>query len=218
MKDFIKDKIREGLIESILDEDYPTTWNVEDFKKLNSFNTRVRYCEANLQRISSGSARIVYKIDDEKVLKLAKNKKGIAQNGAETQWMNDYYFDEILAKIIDADPNDLWVEMELARKVTPQMFKSYFGFDINIIFKYLTHRFNINNGRKSYFGDVSPEIADVLSENRDIQTIYEFADACGSVGDLGKLSSYGLVKRGGHDSIVIIDFGLNNDVWKSYYS
>ena len=41
------------------------------FKSLPSFAARVRYCNEKLQRISSGSARIVYKIDDEKVLKLA---------------------------------------------------------------------------------------------------------------------------------------------------
>ena len=54
---------------------YPASFNMEEFKNCNSFAARVRYCQARLPRISSGSSRIVYKIDDEKVLKLAKNAK-----------------------------------------------------------------------------------------------------------------------------------------------
>ena len=37
------------------------------------------------------------------------------------------------------------------------------------------------------------------------------------VGDLCKLNTYGLVKRNGEDTIVMIDYGLNNDVWQDYY-
>ena len=37
-------------------------------------------------------------------------------------------------------------------------------------------------------------------------------------GDLAKINSYGIVKRGGSDRIVLIDFGLTNNVWDSYYS
>jgi hypothetical protein len=32
------------------------------------------------------------------------------------------------------------------------------------------------------------------------------------VGDFGRLNSYGLVNRNGVDDIVIIDFGLTNDI------
>lgn len=58
---------------------YPETFNMEEFKSISRFASRIKYCETHLQRISSGSGRIVYKIDDEKVLKLAKNPKGVAQ-------------------------------------------------------------------------------------------------------------------------------------------
>ena len=37
------------------------------------------------------------------------------------------------------------------------------------------------------------------------------------VGDLLKISSYGVVKRDGQDAIVLIDYGLNNEVYDSYY-
>lgn len=221
MKDFIKKRLKESLedtmLESILDEDYPTNFNMEEFKKLNNFAKRIRYCKDNLQYISSGSGRSVFKVDETKVLKLAKNAKGVAQNEAEAQWMNDYYFDSILAKVIDSHPKDLWVEMEMAHRVSAQMFKNYFGYPIDIIFRYIQHRFLVNNGKKDYWSDVAPEIAEVLHENQNVQSIYEFADANDTVGDLGRLNTYGLVKRGGQDTIVIIDFGLSGEVQNAYY-
>jgi hypothetical protein len=35
---------------------------------------------------------------------------------------------------------------------------------------------------------------------------------------IGRLNSYGLVNRNGVDDIVIIDFGLTNDIYDTYYS
>jgi hypothetical protein len=37
------------------------------------------------------------------------------------------------------------------------------------------------------------------------------------VGDLIRTSSYGLVKRNGQDTIVLIDYGLNQENYDSYY-
>ena len=78
-----------------IEEEYPISWNVEEFSKLKSFNQRIQYCEKNLTRISSGSSRIAYKIDDTKVLKLAKNKKGIAQNNVEIDYSHKMPLDQI---------------------------------------------------------------------------------------------------------------------------
>ena len=115
MKKLIKKSLKESLvfeiIEQMLGEEYPTNFNLETFKSLTSFNQRIQYCESTLKRISSGSSRIVYMVDDTKVLKLAKNKKGIVQNEAETMKSNYHDLRDLVAKTFDADENDLWVEM-----------------------------------------------------------------------------------------------------------
>ena len=36
-------------------------------------------------------------------------------------------------------------------------------------------------------------------------------------GDLQRLSSYGVVRRNGREKMVIIDFGLTEDVFNNYY-
>jgi hypothetical protein len=36
-------------------------------------------------------------------------------------------------------------------------------------------------------------------------------------GDLQRLSSYGVVRRNGQEEMVIVDFGLTEDVFNNYY-
>ncbi len=224
MKQFIKQHIRESLteqiIESLLDEDYPTNWNIEEFKKLNSFAQRIKYCQENLQRISSGSSRIVYKIDDEKVLKLAKNKKGLRQNENEAMYGNYHDLSDITARVFAYDENDLWIEMELARRVTPQIFKNVVGYPFDIYANALSkHYSDINPQKRTYAPKIDPEIMSQMWEN---EFIYSMLSLIGGydipVGDLMRLSTYGLVKRDGHDQIVMVDYGLDQNTLKDYYS
>ena len=108
-----------------LREDYPSHFDMEHFKSLKTFAQRIRYCDANLKRIGGGSSRIVFKIDDQKVLKLAKNKKGIVQNDTEIDRGNDTYYSSILAQVFDSDDDGLWVEMELATPINKYEFYFY---------------------------------------------------------------------------------------------
>lgn len=219
----MKIKITEGQYNSIIqrsiEEDYPTNWNVEEFSKLKSFNQRIQYCEKNLVRISSGSSRIVYKIDDTKVLKLAKNKKGLAQNEAEIDYSQDYMMDDIVAEIFHSDENNLWLEMELARKVTSAMFQNIVGFTFEEYVDGVWYQEENLRPRKSSYKRPKPEKIDEMWENEFVSRIF---DVMGSyenfvAGDLTKLSTYGVVKRDNQDTIVLIDFGLTQDVYDSYY-
>ncbi len=202
-----------------LEEDYPTNWDVEEFKKLTSFSQRVQYCQDRLQRISSGSARIVYKIDDTKVLKLAKNKKGLAQNQTEIDFSNDYMWDGLVAEIIESDENALWVEMELARKVTPKIFQEVTGLNFDEYCDSLRYYHSQATNRKNmYTPSTKPESYDDMWEN---EYGYGMLNLVGSydlpIGDLCRLSTYGVVNRNGQNEIVMIDYGLTKSVYDSYY-
>jgi hypothetical protein len=207
----------EAIVETI-DEDYPKTFDKEHFESLTSFAARVRYCEEHLQRISSGSSRIAYKIDNEKVLKLAKNKKGIAQNEVEIEYSKYHDIEDIVARVFDYHPNALWVEMELARKVTKAIFSKVTGLNFDDFGKTLINHYSQNQGRGKKF-NVHPEIVEMMWED---EFAYQFLDFVGGydvpAGDLARTSSYGLVKRNGEDDIVLIDYGLTSDVYQSYYS
>jgi hypothetical protein len=208
-----------NFIKKDLEEDYPTSWNIDEFKKLNSFASRIDYCNRNLQRVSSGSSRVVYKVDDTKVLKLAKNKKGLAQNEVEIEFGNYYDLEDIVAKVFESDNNNLWVEMELARKVTPKLFMEIVGVDFDQYCKTLRYHHNqVTGNNNRMFGYSKPDNYDEMWEN---EFVYDMLNFLGNyeppVGDLCRLSTYGVVNRNGQNHIVMIDYGLTSDVYDSYY-
>lgn len=203
---------------SDLGEDYPPSWNLETFKALKSFSKRVAYCNQNLQRISSGSGRIAYKIDEEKVLKLAKNDKGVAQNSVERDWYVQDSYSDIVAKVFEVDENDLWIEMELAKKIGPNRFKSLVGASVDDVGMYLNELDNRDHGKEPPWRRVTPEVKEQLDNNEWVQRVYTLCREVDlSPGDFGRVSSFGEVTRDGKPAVVIIDMGLTNAVYKQHY-
>jgi hypothetical protein len=223
----IRQKLREGLhlemyfdenAPTLVDEDYPQSWSIEEFKKLTSFNSRIKYCETHLQRISSGSSRIVYKIDEEKVLKLAKNKKGLAQNEVEIEYSEDYLLEGILAKIYEYDENNLWVEMELAQKLTKNEFKRIVGFSFDDFAK-AVNNVGVENTGRGFKRQIDSELFSSMWDNEFITGIFDLIGSWGiPSGDLQRMSSYGIVSGDSNERVVLIDYGLTNDVYNTYYS
>ena len=199
---------------------YPESFIMDYFKSLSSFSQRILYCEKHLQRISSGSSRIVYKIDDNTVLKLAKNRKGLAQNEEEGQ--PDFYKDSIglFAKVYDTDMDYEWIEMQLAQKAKPSDFKRLTGFDFNTVCCWIDYcspnRYRNTNPLESFFSSSN------FNENWDEYGLFaKLQEYIGNydvpVGDLKRISSWGIVKNEGDEELVLIDYGLSNDILNNYY-
>jgi hypothetical protein len=215
MKIIISESQYNKIIHTQVDEDYPLTWNLEYFKSLRSFNKRKKYCDEQLIRISSGSSRIVYKIDDEKVLKLAYNKKGLGQNEIEIEYGRYYDIQDIVAKTFDYDDNNLWVEMELAKKMKKEDFKNIVGFSFEDYCNFIRYQYGRRNNYKHI---TEPLNSSEMWENEFINEIVSYmVNYDIPSGDLCRTSTYGLVKRNGDDKIVMIDYGLTEKVYSSYY-
>jgi len=219
VRNLIRSVLYETFERSNLLEDYPTSFDMEYFKTLNSFSDRIKYCEQNLQRISSGSSRIVYKIDDEKVLKLAKNKKGLAQNETEALYSSYKDLDYVLARVYDYSEDYLWIEMELARKITSSDFKRITGFSFED-FAVAVHNYGINSGNGVGFEkEIDKSVLESMWEDEFVFEIFQYIGNYGvPSGDLTKKSTYGIVKGDGDERVVIIDYGLTSDVYDSYYN
>ena len=225
MKELIKKRLSESLthklIETYLEEDYPTNFDLGEFSKLTSFNKRREYCKDRLKRIAAGSSRIVYLVDDTKVLKLAFNKKGLAQNDIEATHSNYHDMKDITAQVFAHDENNLWIEMELAKKVTPQIFERVVGFSFkDYCIALNNYALDVNPQRYRFLRKepMTQEIIDAMWENEFIYDMFTFMGGYDApVGDLMKMDSYGLVNRNGKDTIVMIDYGITNDVWDEYY-
>lgn len=214
----IKDIVSESLTK-ILEMAYPASFNMEEFKALRSFKDRIEYCNARLPKIGTGSSRIVYKIDDEKCLKLAKNKKGIAQNQVEIDNGNDSYFSFIPA-VYDSDYDGTFVEMQLCRQATPQLFQQRYGVPFGVFQCMIQEAINETSRFKhNPFAQFSEQLQEVWGKDdetcRFFSDVYEYAVQNGrEAGDLLRIKNWGV---DGNGDFVLIDFGFDAEVAKLYY-
>lgn len=189
------------------------------FLNINSYAGKIKFANQNLERIGSGSGRIVYNIDGEKALKLAKNAKGVAQNEAEAN--AGYYMDtqNIVAKVFDNADDYTWLISELAKKVTKKRIEELTGIpSLNDLYYFLKNFKDLNNGKRKIFGQ-KKEMEDFLWENEFVNDLVDFiANYNQSVGDMGRPSTYGEVLRDGQPTIVLTDYGLNDEVYDTHYS
>lgn len=219
--------ITEEQLNVIKEMAYPVNFNMEEFKSIRSFADRVKYCENRLKKLGAGTSRRVYQIDNEKCLKLAKNRKGIAQNIEEINLGNDMYAGSCFAKVYDYDSNGLFVEMELARRAKESDFERLVGipFDVycDIIVRTAANYLPSNNQSRNWINKSMEDSYEYVMDNiDDFEFISEVIDYMGNYqvkayGDLQRLSSYGVVRRDGQEEMVIVDFGLTEDVFNNYY-
>jgi hypothetical protein len=190
-----------------------------EFLEIKSFAGKMRYAKEHLAGIGSGTGRAVFDIDGEKVLKLAKNQKGIAQNEAEAG--AGYYRDthNIVAIVFDSADNDEWLISEKGKKVNEKRIKELTDIpSLNELYYYVRNFVSSNNGKGNTFSQ-EPEIVELLNENEFAQELTEFiANYNQSPGDMNRPSTYGEVLRNGQPTIVLTDYGLNDEVYDTYYA
>jgi mRNA-degrading endonuclease RelE of RelBE toxin-antitoxin system len=211
------------LKENLEDEaNYPKEFDLQYFNNLNSFAKRVQYCNQKLYRLASGSARIVYMIDNETVLKLAKNRKGIAQNEVEAG-MGEYYDlvdTGIFAAVYAHDERNLWIEMEFARRSRQSDFRRLIGVDFKTFCQFVDKAHGQYTPSRTWRSPMSNETFNHLIESNDFFNALNYylsnyqPDV---IGDLKRISSWGVAKRDSKEFLTLIDFGLNDDTYDKYY-
>lgn len=198
------------LIETLISE-FREGFDLKLFLHMKSFAQQVRYANSNLRRMASGSARIIYEISDDRVLKLAKNAKGIAQNEVEGDWGLQSMYGDIISKVVEEDKEYRWIVSQRAKKITKSEFKSLVGIDIDTFFIVL--KVDLANHKFTYLS-IDKE---VLEKVRSLEFYDRITRMCRDfdleIGDFGRISSYGEVD--GH--IVITDYGLTSTVYQEFY-
>jgi len=198
-------------------EDFPKF--LEGFNQIRSFKGRMDFANEHLQRIGSGSGRVVYDIDGEKVFKLAKNAKGIAQNEAEAGV--GYYADtlHVVTEIFDSADDNSWLVSEQAKMVNEKRIKELTGIpSLNDLYYFLRNTVDQNKGGRKMFGQ-DKEVEEFFWENEFASDLITFVVNYGQTpGDMGRPSTYGEVLRDGQPTIVLTDYGLNDEVFNTHYS
>jgi len=218
-----------SIVENILQEmTYPSNFDLQYFSTIPTFKDRIKYCKDRLKLIGNGTSRIAFQVDDKKVLKIAKNSKGIAQNIKEEDWGRNQY--GCFAKIYEADTNNhTWIEMELASKVTFKNFIEHFGLSAKSllpVFEYVYNTYtDINKNNKL---PEKEQIEEFLKnniynkKNKELYNLYQYIldyqpDKL-TIKDWCRSDNWGKVNRNGKEYYVIIDDGFDEDIWNKYYA
>ena len=187
------------------------------FEYLSSLDTEeaLKYCTEQLgENVGIGSSRAVFQIDDAQVLKLALNQKGIAQNRVEasTKQMKSPLFPYILY----TDNNNKWLVTEYVLPAQQDDFEHCLGMD-----KY------------DFFYDIIPDIKNLKYRGGMSAYEDEFAYYHGDsefyrllakyildydipIGDIVRIENWGITKRNGQETLVILDPGWNKETMRLY--
>lgn len=205
-------------VKKCLKEAMDERFSFEQLKSIPSFKGRLKYCTDTLGfRIGSGSSRTCFQLDDNRILKLALNAKGIAQNSVEGQ--RDYYLDGLgirpeIYNETDFDTN-LWIVCEYVLPAKKADFPKVLGLTwddfVDFIF---TSGSQMGRGKGQQRLDWET-FANLLENNEQLNAINDYIVNYGvPIGDLTRMANYGLSRNNG---IVILDTGLDDWVFDNYY-
>ena len=173
------------------------------------------YCTKELgQNVGEGSSRAVFQIDDVQVLKLALNEKGIAQNRVEasTKEMKSPLFPYILY----VDENNKWLVTEYVLPAEGKDFEHCLGFGCGHFFYHIIESIKglkYDGGMSAYEDEFVPYFGD--SEFYRLLAKY-ILDYDMPIGDIQRIENWGVTKRNGKDTLVILDPGWNKETMKLY--
>lgn len=206
-------------IREILSEATDGQFSTQELTNLRSFEEKLRYCQHHLGKyIGKGSSRIVYQIDDEKVLKLAWNKKGLWQNSEEASWFKKNY--DIFPKIYEYDDNNYqWIICEYVLPANAKDFKYCLGLSWKDFRIFVTTA-------SSQYGDPenklisTQDFIDLCKEEPFLDELNRYmCDYClNTFYDLCDLANWGLTQRNGNARLVLLDHGINDVIYNKFYS
>ena len=200
----------------------PDTWDKDKFKQrpaIKTFRDIIEYASEKADEVGRGSSRVAFKIDyknQDTVLKIAKNEKGLSQNKQEIGYLSDDFIKNlnITIPMIDYDTDNIkpkWIHTELADKAEEQDFIN----ELNVTLKefVLFCRYSIlppKNLDKDAHGLIDSKINKNLYKSFT-KLLLHYNDL--EAGDLLRIENWGIYKN----KLVIIDIGFDSTS-KALYS
>lgn len=199
-----------------------SNFNYNDLTAIRTFSGRVRYCRNFLPFIGRGSSRIVFQLPNGHALKLASNKKGMMQN--EQEHLYEQYAQTLgIVPITYAGADDeTWIEVELATKVKSSDFPSLVGVNMKDFFNFLQTSYCLRStSRSARFAHMpisQEKYVDMLEQHQELAEWDDYiANSEPVVSDMLRPSQYGKVKRKNYNQLVLVDYGLTDDIFNNYY-
>jgi hypothetical protein len=172
----------------------------------------------------SGSSRVIFEIDDNKVLKLAKNQKGLAQN--EFEGDTSRYSDAVV-KVFDCADDYSWLVEENCIPAKEKDFEQIIGIPFETYCDLVRWNYNSYSYRNRHIplytmsAQEAQNLTNQLYEQDEYNFITQLFDLMGNYqlpcGDLTRISTYGMVNRDGTPEIIVLDSGLSEEILDTYY-
>jgi len=210
--------------ETIMEVPLPSEWDKSVYTPKTSYKKRIDYAVARAQKIGRGSSRSAFIIPYEgrqTILKVAHNKKGMAQNEAEASILDDGYAKNmgILIPLIDYDEEHtqpVWIHTELAQKATEEQLCSILK--CPRLVDLVRHANMIGSGKNA--SQFQAALKSTLSDD-DFETFLEYSDKLTDLSnsfdiklvDFSRAANWGLF----NNEPVLIDLGFTSNVQQLYY-
>lgn len=218
--------IDESLHRILKEQTQNQRFSLQELDSIRSFKGRLEYCRQRLgSSIGSGSSRICFNIGNGHILKLAKNKKGLAQNEFEEETSR---MSSAVVDVYDVADNHTWIVEELCKPAKEGDFDRILGIPFITFCDLVRYQYNMytRSGYEvrlfSITKDEAKHLLDQIYDSDDGSFIPSLLRLMGDYGlpcgDLLRVSSYGIVKRDGGEDIVLLDSGLSQEIKDMYYN
>lgn len=203
----------------------PVDWDLNTFNS--SFAKQLKYAKERANQIGSGSSRVAFVIDykgRETVIKIAKNKKGLAQNEKEADYGLYRMYPDITIPLIDYDEEHeepTWIHFEKADKLTAAGFRKAMGFSFDDFAKVLDKfRLEIQEPRRGRMFNYDPTYRidqELVAKIQESELYSDVTDMCMNfdlkAGDFTRKANWGMYQG----RPVIIDLGFDTRIEELYY-
>lgn len=211
----------------------PADWDPAALGHDKSFKSRLQYALERAPRLGGGSSRVAFVIPDngrETVLKVAKNNKGVAQNEAEVDVLDDGYLGklDIVIPLVDYDkenPQPTWIQTEKANKISQRKLEKMLhagGRWPMTNFLYAVD--NLLGKKEKYMptlDQIKKDMIDTGSNEQDIDIFFDYVNQVADLvnssnllpGDFGRAANWGEFQG----RPVIIDLGYTKSVHELYW-
>lgn len=198
-------------IEPYEKKSYGSKFNFEVFSKITSRAEMIDYADAFLEMLGQGSSRITYLLSSRYVLKIAKNPAGMAQNRVEIATSTDPNVKHIIAAVHRSAKDGMWIVADLVREIEVSEFEKLTG---SSIFEFEAY---LNNIEK--FGSTALKMPTGYTEQPPSQFLISVGQLMlthnASKGDLEEIFHWGVTPD---RRLVVLDYGLTDQVWSRHYA
>lgn len=180
---------------------------LQELSDIKEFSDRVKFAKDKWKLLGEGSSRTVFEINQELVIKVAHNEKGLFQNKVE---MDPKAQRNCTNPVVVADAEGKWIIIKHTSPITKEKFKDIIGFGFDQFMNALFYKFNNESDEWS-----PPKDYEEIERSDFFKCLSLLVLECDlQIGDLDKPSSYGELDG----KVVLRDYGLNRKVYDKYYA